>query len=164
MITTTLPEGELQKLIVRMYMELWQKCNDPYYDPNESGYTCWDHAADNSPLTYQYSYTITISYNYLDVTIFIYSAFIKGSEKDSWEFLRLSFESMKYLEERLPRYYELVRQHEWMQDDHPHFASPKVVDLKTVKSFDDFCLWAEDNGIEDDDVMEDAIRKEGFIL
>ncbi|MBQ8452382.1 MAG: hypothetical protein IJ539_01225 [Prevotella sp.] len=164
MTTTTLPDGELQKLLVRMYMELWEKCNDPYFNPNESDYTCWDHASDNSPLTYQYSYTVTISDDYLDVAIFIYSAFLKEWDKEEWELLPLSDESKKFFDDRLPLYDDLHRQHEWLQDDHPHFASPKVVDLKTVQSFSDFCLWAEDNAIDDNDVMEEAIRKEGFIL
>lgn len=164
MTTTTLPDGELQKLLVRMYMELWQECNDPYYDTKECKFYCCDAVADNSPLTYQYSYVILLRNRILEVTIFIYSAFTKGWDVEEWMFLSLSDENMKFFEDRLPRYDELLRQHEWLQDDHPHFASPKVVDLKTVQTFSDFCLWAEDNAIEDNDQMEDAIRKEGFIL
>lgn len=164
MTTTTLPEGELQKLLVRMYMELWEKCIDPYLDYNRRGYTCWDVVADNSPQTYQYSYTLSIENNYIEFSIYIYSSFVKGNEADEWMPLQLSDESKKFFEDRLPLYDDLLRQHEWLQDDHPHFASPKVVDLKTVQSFSDFCLWAEDNAIDDNDVMEEAIRKEGFLL
>lgn len=164
MITTTLPEGELQKLLVRMYMELWEKCNDPYYNLNNSAFYCTDFVADNYPLTYQYSYTLTIKPDYLDVSIYIYRTFAKGNAVDRWQYLFLPDENKKFFEDRLPRYEELLRQHEWMQDEHPHFASPKVVDLKTVQTFSDFCLWAEDNAIEDNDQMEDAIRKEGFLL
>lgn len=164
MTTTTLPDGELQKLLVRMYMELWQKCNDPYYDANRSGYTCWDYVAENSPLTYQYSYTLAIWEEDLDLSIYIYRVFGKGYEKDEWKPLDLSDENKKFFKDRLPLYDALLTEHIWLQDDHPHFASPKVVDLKTVQSFSDFCLWAEDNSIETNNEMEDAIRKEGFLL
>lgn len=164
MITTTLPEGELQKLLVRMYMELWERCNDPYFNPDNNGFVCWDAVTDNSPLTYQYSYFLSIKPNYLELEIYIYRQFVKDVEFDEWALLDLPDENTKFFEDRLPLYWDLLRQSEWLQDDHPHFASPKVVDLKTVQSFSDFCLWAEDNAIEDDDQMEDAIRKEGFIL
>lgn len=164
MTTTTLPDGELQKLLVRMYMELWQKCNDPYLNLDNREFYCGDVVSDKHPLKYRYSYVLSISSLFLYITLLICRSSKDTNRPLEWVLLILSDENMKFFKDRLPRYEELVRQHEWLQDDHPHFASPKVVDLKTVQSFSDFCLWAEDNAIEDNDAMEDAIRKEGFLL
>ena len=142
-------------MLMRMYAELWEDCHNVYkmykdywfiYDIEEYIYPL--------PELF-YSYTARINPEVCDVNLF----FVNNENYIEYNY----FEMIDWLKVRLPRVDELKVSHQWYCDKHPHFTDEPDISLKDCESWNHFCLWTENKGLDTMEELIGAFREEGLL-